>query len=271
MPRMTFSWPEGKAGAFTTSWDDGTIHDRRLVGILNQHGVKGTFNLNSAFLGYSAERSGWKEYVRPDEIAALYAGHEVACHATHHPHLHREPDEQILSQILEDRRRLEQLVGYPVRGMALPFVGTVDNRVHARIVQAGIRYLRWITKEPSLAAPGDFLRWEVAGHYDSFDEHWEKFCQHRMPDKLLYLWGHSYEFDTNNTWSVLEKLAATAGAREDLWHATNGEIFDYVSAWRSLECSVDGTIVRNRSCATLWHQVDGELRTLEPGQTIRLE
>jgi len=265
MPRMTFCWPEGRAGAVTTSWDDGTVFDRRLVAVLNERGLKGTFNLNSAFLGYSAEKSGWKEYVRPDEVAALYQGHEVACHASHHPHLHREPDEQILAQVLEDRRALERLVSYPVRGMALPFAGTVDSRVHSRIVQAGIRYLRWLGPESSLAAPGDFLHWQASGHYSGFGQLWEKFRQDRAPDKLLYLWGHSYEFDENGSWHVLESLAAQAGAADDLWLATNGDIFDYVMAWRSLVCSVDGSLARNASCVTLWYRVDGELRSLSAG------
>jgi len=270
MSRMIFSWPEGKAGAFTTSWDDGTIFDRQLVAILNAHGLKGTFNLNSAYLGYSAQRSGWKEYVRADEIATLYQGHEIACHTTHHPHLQREPSELVLAQVVEDRRALEQLTGYPVRGMAIPFTGTVDSRVHDAIMVAGIKYLRWMGSEPSFAPPGDFTHWQVSGHYGTFEEYWKTFVQNQSPDKLLYLWGHSYEFDQNGNWPVLEALAKQASSRDDVWHATNGAIFDYVNAWRALCCSVDGTIARNTSCVTLWYRIEGQARTLGPGETVRI-
>ena len=50
MNKLIFSWPNGKAGALTTSWDDGTAHDRRLVAIFNKYGIKGTFNINSGVL-----------------------------------------------------------------------------------------------------------------------------------------------------------------------------------------------------------------------------
>ena len=270
MPRMTFSWPDGKAGAVTTSWDDGTTFDRQLIQVLNKHGLKGTFNLNSAYLGFSAARSGWKDYVQPEEVATLYAGHEVACHTTHHPRPHWEPDEQMFAQVIEDRRALERLTGYPVRGMALPYVGTCDERVHARIAAAGIRYLRWMAPEPAYGPPGDFMHWQVTGHYGKFAEYWEKFSKDKSPEKLLYLWGHSYEFDRDRSWPTLESLAATVGSCQDLWLATNGQIHEYVTAWRSLCCSVEGTIVRNLSCLPVWYRVDGDLRKVGPGDVARV-
>lgn len=44
-------FPNGKRLAFTTSWDDGTIHDRQMVALLNSFGIKGTYNLNSGLFG----------------------------------------------------------------------------------------------------------------------------------------------------------------------------------------------------------------------------
>ena len=41
-------YPGGKRAALTMSYDDGTIHDKRLVEIFNQNHIKGTFHLNSA-------------------------------------------------------------------------------------------------------------------------------------------------------------------------------------------------------------------------------
>ena len=45
-------FPGGKTRALTFSYDDGVLQDRRLVGILNDHGLKGTFNIGSGVLGY---------------------------------------------------------------------------------------------------------------------------------------------------------------------------------------------------------------------------
>ncbi len=33
-------FPNGKSKAFTMSYDDGTIHDRRLVEIMNRYGIR---------------------------------------------------------------------------------------------------------------------------------------------------------------------------------------------------------------------------------------
>ena len=40
-------FPGGKAKAFTMSYDDGVEQDIRLIDIMEKHGLKGTFNLNS--------------------------------------------------------------------------------------------------------------------------------------------------------------------------------------------------------------------------------
>ena len=40
-------FPEFRRKAVTLSYDDGTIYDEKLIGILNQYGLKATFNLNS--------------------------------------------------------------------------------------------------------------------------------------------------------------------------------------------------------------------------------
>jgi hypothetical protein len=49
-------FPNGKMKALTLSYDDGVEQDRRLVEILNRHGVKAAFNLNS---GIQTGANGW--------------------------------------------------------------------------------------------------------------------------------------------------------------------------------------------------------------------
>ena len=41
-------YPYGKRKAFNVTYDDGVQQDVRFVKLLNQYGLKGTFNLNSA-------------------------------------------------------------------------------------------------------------------------------------------------------------------------------------------------------------------------------
>lgn len=47
MAYMMMRFPEGKSKALTLSYDDGVEQDVRLINIMKQHGLKGTFNLNS--------------------------------------------------------------------------------------------------------------------------------------------------------------------------------------------------------------------------------
>ena len=271
MNAMSFAWPHGKTAALTTSWDDGTIYDRRLVSILNRYGLKGTWNLNSGKLGRTATETGWKDYVTAAEIKELYAGHEVACHTVHHPLLRRLPGERIFSEVIEDRRNLERLVGYPVRGMAPPFAHTCDAWVTAQLQAAGILYLRAITEQATFDPPGDFFAWAVTCHHKAnWIKLWQKFQGRPQPDKVFFLWGHSYEFDEDNNWDIIETFARLVSTDDTVWHATNMEIYEYVSAWRNLQCGVEMTCAKNCSAVRLWFRVGNELRHIEPGQVVGL-
>ena len=39
---------DGKTKVLTLSYDDGVVQDIRLIKIMNEHGLKGTFNINSS-------------------------------------------------------------------------------------------------------------------------------------------------------------------------------------------------------------------------------
>ena len=62
------------------------------------------------------------------------------------------------------------------------------------------------------------------------------------------MWGHGYEFDDCDNWERMEKLLSFLSEhREKIWFATNGEILEYVQAYRRLEYSVDGSAICNPS------------------------
>ena len=113
MNRVYCCFPGGKHKALTMSYDDGRSYDRRLVDIFNQNGIKGTFHLNSGLFD-------WGDRVLPEEVKTLYAGHEVACHTVTHPTIARCPLPEVAWQVLEDRKALEAMTGYPVRGLSYP-------------------------------------------------------------------------------------------------------------------------------------------------------
>jgi peptidoglycan/xylan/chitin deacetylase (PgdA/CDA1 family) len=265
MGRIGFLWPEALAGALTTSWDDGAPEDRRLVAILGEHGLKGTFNLNSSRIARAGKDN---DDVREDEVVSLYAGHEVATHGHAHPYFTKLSDEEIGTDITVDRRELERITGSPVAGHALPF-GDYDARVLAALRSSGIVYSRTVNATKAFALPGNFIEWHPTCHHKAkLGELWGSFLESREPAKLFYLWGHSYEFANNSNWHVIEAFASAAGAKESVWHATNMEIFEYVAAWRGLVRSVDGSRLRNPSATDVWATVEGEPHRVPAGESL---
>ena len=149
MKNIYICFPEGKHKVLTMSFDDGRLEDRRLVDIFNRYGIKGTFHVNSAIRD--------EKRVPVSEYRELYKGHEVSCHTCTHPTIARCPMEQVVSQILEDRRNLEAAVGYPVRGLSYPN-GSYNEEIVKILPALGIRYSRTVEETNGFAMPEDFLK-----------------------------------------------------------------------------------------------------------------
>ena len=96
------------------------------------------------------------------------------------------------------------------------------------------------------------------------------YSANRYP-RLFYIWGHSFEFDRNNNWERLEEICQKLGGKEDVWYATNIEIYDYVQAYKSLIYSANGRKVYNPTLFTIWFDVDSKLYSIKPGETICIE
>ena len=152
---MRFVYPEGKNKALTFSYDDGQIHDRKLVEILNRHGMKGTFHLNSGML---AQDRNHDVFLAADEVAELFAGHEVAVHGVQHRNLPSLSGNQVVNEILEDRRALEKLTGGMVQGMSYAF-GNYSEEVMGILGKLGIKYSRTVISTNGFFPHADFLAW----------------------------------------------------------------------------------------------------------------
>lgn len=272
--RIEIPWyPGGRMKALTFSWDDGTIHDRPLVAFMNEVGLKGTFNLNSGLLGI--QDKGFFQRVYADEVASLYAGHEVAVHSVSHPFLERLSNAQIVDEILNDRKALEDLVGYPVRGMAYPF-GTYDQRIISILRDLGIVYSRTVENmENPMLAP-EPLALPTTSHWQSVTPKplverfldWQKDGWGRG---LYYIWGHSYEFPEHKDWAGLERVFRPMAGHDNVWYATNIQVFDYEEARKRMIISANKRIAYNPSALAVTISVDGKLVDVAGGQTVRLD
>jgi len=224
----------GKLKALTFSFDDGVTQDRRLIELFNKYGLLCTFNINSDLLGrqnmHHVDGYPVTHYkVSPEEIASLYAGHEVAVHTLTHPCLPDiEDEEEIVRQVDMDRIQLERLSGQHVIGMAYPCGGVNNDDRVAEIIgrRTPIRYSRTITSSFSFAPQTNLLRFNPTVHVlqDEVFDLAEKFIALK-PDspQLFYIWGHSYEFDLPGGWDRMEKLCRMLAGRDDIAYLTNKE------------------------------------------------
>lgn len=250
--RTYYCYPGGKFKALTMSYDDGRTEDIRLISIFNKYGIKGTFNLNYGLMD-------WPDRVKADEVADLYRGHEVATHTSHHPTISRCPLNQVAQEILEDRAGLEKLVGYVVRGHAYPN-GSYSKEIETLFSSLGIAYGRVVPSSHSLDLPENPMEWHATCHHNDpqlmqLGKTLVEF-QKRQYLKLMYVWGHSYEFSGRDNWNVIEDFCAYMGGREDIWYATNIEIIDYLQVLKGLRFTADSTAVFNPSAQSAWLLVE---------------
>lgn len=262
MVRFGF-YKDGKRRCLTFSYDDNRKEDRELVRIFNEYGMKGSFHINSDNLDKN------ENYVTSAEVAELYKGHEVSCHGLTHPFLERLPYEEMSYEILEDRKRLEALCGYPVRGMSYPF-GTYDQNVVRALPYFGIKYARTILTSNKFELPDNFLMWHPTCHHNNaLLDRVEAFKKAR-PLNVFYVWGHSFEFNMHGNWDLIKTFCDKMSEDKDVWYATNIELYDYITALRSLHFTADRKSVYNPTLIDVWLDVDGSAVKIPSGETVKL-
>jgi len=281
--KIEMLFPEGKTKALLLSYDDGTIHDRKLVQLMNKYHLIGTFHLNSNKLGTDI----YFDYLNKAEIKQLYEGHEVSVHSANHPNLTDISKIDVFYEIAEDRKELERLVGYPVRGMAYPFGNTNDDVV-AIIDDLGIEYARTVGDTYNFEIPKDFLRWQPTIHQFA-KAYWEP----NQPEKdkkeleafykiiadflatkqqaVLDIWGHSWEMGLDqNKWDETEKFFTLLANNPTIHYTKQIDLVDYINAFRDLKFSVDKSSVTNTSSINIWIKMNDTIYTVKAGSSMKL-
>lgn len=278
MKKIFMRYPNGRPKALTLSYDDGVEQDIELVARMKKYGVLGTFNLNSGL--FAPEGTIYKDgqiHRRMTEKMAYNlftdSGMEVAVHSLTHPQLEKFPPNCVLWEVISDRSKLEKLFGTPIHGMAYPF-GTYNDMVVEQLKNAGIWYSRTTVSTGAFRQPTDWLRLPATCHHKnpSLMELNKQFLSEipKSEPALFYLWGHSYEFEADNNWQIIEDFLSTVSGHVDIWYATNTEIYTYTKAYEDLDFNIDCDIVTNPSALSVWISYDGEAIEIKSGQTIRL-
>lgn len=200
---------------FLISFDDNTVHDRRVVELLNKYALKGTFFINSGTIGKPG-------YIDRKELKSLYKGHEIGSHTINHTNLIDLDVQEIIHQIEGDIEFLEVYSNQKVEGFAYPF-GEYNDTIIKVVQKLELKYARTSRNTKKTEAPHDFYKWHPTMHYsglayDTNDRErrnrgiqfmFHKFDQFMEdPDaELFHLWLHSWELKEDKfKWDQLERL-----------------------------------------------------------------
>ena len=273
---IVMRFPHGRTKAFTMSYDDGVYQDIRLVDIMNRNGLKGTFNINAGQISAADAVKGY-ERLSSKQIKALYLpnGHEVALHTYSHAMLVDLPIENVTYEYLKDKEILEEITGKIIRGAAYPF-SQYNDSVLAALRACGVVYVRGGDETEGFALPADWLQIQNTVRHKNprLMELAEQFLElappPHAPCSLFFLMGHSFEFDRENNWDLIEAFAEKIGRHNDIWYATNIEIFDYINAYRSVRFNLAQTVAENPTATDVWINKNGKIHMLAAGKTTLL-
>lgn len=276
-------FPGGKPKAFTLSYDDGVAQDVRFSDIITKYGLKCTFNLNTDINHNLTE-----EQIR---AYSLDRGHEIAVHGANHIACGLARPIDGIKDVLKCRAYLEKTFGTIIRGMAYPdsgitrFLNGADyDCIKRYLTDLDIVYSRTLGGDNnSFEMPTDWHAWMPTAHHDNpkIKEYIDEFVEicyesknmygARLYPRLFYMWGHSYEFDRNDNWEHLEDICRAVSGREDIWYATNSEIYEYTEAYNSLVYSADGNMIYNPTLFEIWFVREdaygGKPCSIKPGET----
>lgn len=264
-------FPGGKTKALTLSYDDGNLADLKLMEILKRYNIKATFNLNSGMMQREFNNRFTKEEATNSYDTTFF---EIASHGIHHANIENISGSELVKEYYEDKKNLEQMFSQPVLGGAYPY-GNYNGELLELLKIMGMKYFRTTRSTYSFALPKNPLLLDpTIRHKDlRLNELVDAFVK-AQPDHnpyLFYLWGHSFEFDFDNNWEVIETFAQKVSNKEEIWYATNIEIVKYIEAFNRLEVTIGFDSIYNPSGIDVWITTRGKVYCVKPNQRIFID
>lgn len=266
MNKVTLMFPGFKTKAFTMSFDDGIDTDIRMASIMKKYGIKGTFNLNSGL--FSPEGT-----VKPEGRDAIPLtvsqakelfrdpSFEIAAHGYRHQALGHIGGADALFDILNDRITLEQTFGRLVRGFAYPFSSYNDD-VKEMLRLSGFVWARGDKRKTDFLLPreDEWYDWkgihQADGELPALLDRFVNEPNLYYHGQLLYVWAHTYEFEHDGSWDRIEGVFKKLAECDEIWYATNSEIYEYVKAFRGLVYYADMKRAYNPSVLDVYLRCD---------------
>ena len=292
--------------SITFSIDDGNIElDEKFMSITKPAKIKGTFNLDTPL----REDVDYKSFYAGYEIADHCFHHAYPLTAnTRRPmkdgrfdpetadkaYGYQDPDSEDLVRIYTSKwaymapttekylrcakrakKELEEVFGKGrVRSYVWPYGYQENDEVNAAMRKEGYQSLRIagrVKDKTGFAFPADRQSWSYNADHNNLIELAKIYAAY--PDdgelKFFCLGVHSYDYEYNHRWNVLEEFCRDYGNRPDLfYYASVGDLFDYEDAVKAVV--VTESRIANPSTVDLYILLNGKKTILPAGGEIKV-
>lgn len=248
---MTLDFPM----IFTTSWDDGSVYDYKLLKLLKPLGIKGTLYIPKQ----SKHRS-----LNNNDVKILSDYFEIGSHGLSHTDLTTLSKVNAEIEILNSKRYLERIIGKKCSIFGYPY-GIFNDKtkeivrnngyVGARIVNQDFcegsilddfhlpttiqvcKHTKNITSKLNIkpsnqnSLSSKFMKniqiftLSENNEYSWFEIAEYIFNEVKNQDGVFHIWGHSWEIEEQNLWGELEAFFKLIKKTKDLKFFTNSELF----------------------------------------------
>ena len=234
----------------TTSWDDGHVTDFRLAELLEKYNLQGTFYIPAA----NNERTVMSE----EQIVSLSKKFEIGGHTLNHASLNKTSRTLFEREIKGCYHWLNNLLGEPPISFCFPR-GAYNNEAIEYCFTTGFKILRttellnpwWndntsvvpttlqvyphptftyykhLIKRVKLKSLLLYLKSNNLSDLERLVTYYMDYIQ--LHGGCFHLWGHSWEIEENNLWSVLENLFDRMSNRVEFSYINNKEMLRYKS------------------------------------------
>ena len=285
MESVSFTYPGYVYKAVTFSFDDLNPNDVTVMDIFSKYGVKATFNLvTNRFSNSDSPYS-------PDQVRSQYEGFDTISHSYSHPHMYLtekqvidgtevEPMtyDEVIYEIDRGQQDMLLLNGKDAIGFVWPYHMPSERADFDEIMNhikndTSIKYARPIKTTGKFTYPSDWYNWEPTCHHDQLPNYLERFNSTEPNGEMLLLsvWGHANEFnsaykptETKVRFDELEELCKILAEHDEIWKATNTEIYLYKTAVDNAVVDYNAGTVTNNSDVAIYAVVNGNKVEIPP-------
>lgn len=192
-----------------SSWDDGSIHDKRMAELMSKYDIETTFYVPVMWQKVNTLKRRYS--LSLDELQEIAKVHTIGSHTISHPHLTAIQIDDAYTEIYDSKKMLEDLIDKPVTSFCYPR-GYYNDSIKEMVVAAGYSDAR--TTKVGYLSSADPYETHTAVHVgyprrEYEGKHWAEYAaelinSNNTDDKVFHFWGHSEEIDRFNQWDNLE-------------------------------------------------------------------